>query len=355
MVIFLLFIYWIRIVDFYDETSETSVRIESIYVQHWLFKGTHKQQFIVGSLNEWDVIRPTVVGAKNGSFTTLAESPCGPQIIECGNIIGVQFHLSERYEDTLPLMGNYIRHMFTQMQSLGTICLSASSLRSELSILTAERKLGYSSLSFQDKIPAVKSFSGNVSVARGFANSTTSLNKREPSNSELNISQSALALAIRPTLERSKFTKTFMGNSSSIMSLPKFQREKLSETQIESGYNGPSYLSESLSRIPYDVSHSVDWSVWHDAKNDDGIPLLKTLPSFGYTKKDIRQFLHPSTSLPRIGEINGSDENSKKKSVEDDDIRAEPLPLGLESKPRAPVRHVVNKNVCFCLFLLIYI
>ena len=154
--------------EYFDPNKEASCRIDSLYIQHWLFQGTFKQQFIVGATHTWDVIRPTIAGFNKGSFTTLAESPQAPLVIESGNIIGVQYHLSDRYPESLPLIGNFVQHMFSQMQELGTICLSASSLRSELSVLTADKKLGYSLNTFADKPKSNDTYHVNISVARYF-------------------------------------------------------------------------------------------------------------------------------------------------------------------------------------------
>ena len=68
--------------------EETTCRVDSVSVQHFLFRDIPQQEFVVGLTNKWDVLRPKET-ARHGEIKSLsADNPRGPQIIERGNAIG---------------------------------------------------------------------------------------------------------------------------------------------------------------------------------------------------------------------------------------------------------------------------
>jgi hypothetical protein len=91
------------------------IRVFSKYIQHWLFIGISKQQFIVSWKNKWDIV-PPIVAPVNGAFTVLADNPRAPQIFERGNTIGVEFHMMELYPDTILTLNNFVKYQNTRMQ-----------------------------------------------------------------------------------------------------------------------------------------------------------------------------------------------------------------------------------------------
>ena len=346
-----------KVVEYIDPNTEASVRIESLYIQHWLFESLSKQQFVVGSMNKWDVVRPFVVGVEKGSFLTLAESPQAPQVIECGNIIGVQFHITERYAETLPILQNYVKHMFFLMQAAGTICHSATSMRSDLSVLSSTRKLGYSFANFSDKPQFNNQYNVRIPVARG---EVTPISTDAPVGSNHTLS-AALALSIRPALDHSKFTRSFEREPSNEHSANEIDSNLTNRTDISSisstrlgansftaKYTNRDFLSPSVAKLPYDPAQEIDWSQWEDSS--------QTLHSIGFTKKEIRNYLHPFKSESKKDDESDIDMDVKEvQTMEKEttllELEEDMWMSGLETRPLPPIDHVFKKNPRpFCAF-----
>ena len=177
-------------------------------------------------------------------------------------------------------------------------------------------------------------------------------------------------------------------------------------------------MSASIAALPFDPAQSIDWSAWKSvvpskttgptATVPDRTFGIRGLPAFGYTKAEIRAFIHPidsaqtalSRSLSRssvkpdfhktmpgnvddmddismqssrgarptyansIAALGDSDEEAtiEPKSVSQNELatvrealmsrenrdRETRWPSGLETVPALPAKHVVVRNVCLC-------
>ena len=101
---------------FIGKSNEDRCRIFKQYVQHWLSKGLGFSEFLVISINKWDV-HPINATSKENVYTVIAESPRGPQIIIHSNCVAVQFHISNKYPATFTVLKNFVLHMMHRYQN----------------------------------------------------------------------------------------------------------------------------------------------------------------------------------------------------------------------------------------------
>ena len=95
---------------------ETVLTVRNRYIQHWAFKGVSSKQFKVGRYNAFDIDEKTS-GSSQKSFQVCADSGDGlvPEVIECGNCLGVQFECSSKYADTMKIIENFVSEKYKQM------------------------------------------------------------------------------------------------------------------------------------------------------------------------------------------------------------------------------------------------
>ncbi|OMJ75186.1 hypothetical protein SteCoe_25736 [Stentor coeruleus] len=113
--------YLAKIVDsanqiFIGKSNEDKCRVYKQYVQHWLVKGLGFSEFLIPSMNKWDV-HPINATLKENVYMVLAESNRGPQIIIHNNAVSLQFHISNKYPATFLVLKNFVTHMMSRFQN----------------------------------------------------------------------------------------------------------------------------------------------------------------------------------------------------------------------------------------------
>ena len=95
--------------------QENICYLKKQHLQHYLFASV-SPQFVVQSRNNWDVHSFNFVNP-NKKFVTLAESEKGPMVIQLSdNIVGTQFTISAKYQDTFQIIQNYIKHQLIKIK-----------------------------------------------------------------------------------------------------------------------------------------------------------------------------------------------------------------------------------------------
>lgn len=93
--------------------KELKTFVPNILYSHYLFHDI-PQNFVVYSTNKW-MPHKFYISDLTYYYTFLAESKKGPLIIERANSLGCFFHLKSKYENSIKILENYIKH---QMQNI---------------------------------------------------------------------------------------------------------------------------------------------------------------------------------------------------------------------------------------------
>ncbi|KAF4672248.1 hypothetical protein FOL47_000765, partial [Perkinsus chesapeaki] len=92
---------------------ETVVRLDIRGGRSYLFEGVPRE-FLAPARHLWEVHNPP----SSSFLTPLAVSPNrGPQIVQLGPLVGVQFSVDEGYSDTVKILNNFVEHVGSLLRS----------------------------------------------------------------------------------------------------------------------------------------------------------------------------------------------------------------------------------------------
>ena len=287
--------YLAKIVDsaneiFIGKSNEDRCRIFKQYVQHWLVKGLGFSEFLVTSINKWDV-HPINATAKENVYTVLAESPRGPQIIIYGNCVAVQFHISQKYPSTFIVLKNFVLHMMHRFQNEKDRFDLPLSVITKSGVGMRHNYIGNSSSAASLFELGLKL---NEAKHSGYA---FSLRKGEPLTVKINATTSE---AIR--LKNSKFRmESFESEESSDFS--EYSNLKRQKTNKKVEFQKKE--SHKIKDNPI-LDDRIVKPVESDFINKLGSEYINSLPTAWKSKKEIRAMLHPGypvQSMPKKGTV----------------------------------------------------
>lgn len=287
--------YLAKIVDsaneiFIGKSNEDRCRIFKQYVQHWLAKGLGFSEFLVTSINKWDV-HPINATAKENVYTVLAESPRGPQIIMHGNCVAVQFHISNKYPSTFTVLKNFVLHMMHRYQNEKSRFDLPLAVITKTGVGMRHNYIGNSSSAASLFEIGLKL---NEAKHSGYA---FSLRKGEPLTVKINATTSE---AVR--LKNSKFRmESFESEESSDYS--EYSSTKKQKTNKKVEFQKKEIIKVKDNPI---LDDRIVKPVESDYINKLGSDYINSLPTAWKSKKEIRAMLHPGypvQNMPKKGTV----------------------------------------------------
>uniref|UniRef100_A0A0G4G646 Uncharacterized protein n=1 Tax=Chromera velia CCMP2878 TaxID=1169474 RepID=A0A0G4G646_9ALVE len=104
-----------------DRRFEDVLKVEISERNHWLAEGL-PLRFVIPSHKKWQV-NATV----RRPLRIIGSSPSGPEVVITGPLVGVQFHITNKYPETRKIFNNFIRKIVGSVQG-GDLHLIGSSL-----------------------------------------------------------------------------------------------------------------------------------------------------------------------------------------------------------------------------------
>lgn len=290
--------YLAKIIDsadqiFIGKSNEDKCRIYKQYVQHWLVKGLGFSEFLVPSINKWDV-HPINATVKENVYTVIAESSRGPQIILHNNTVALQFHVNHKYPATFLVLKNFVLHVMSRFQNEKEKIDLPLSIVSKTGIGMRHNYIGNSSSAASLFEMGLKS---NEAKHSGYA---FSLRKGEPLTVKINATTSE---AIR------------LKASNKIKSIESFDSDQSSDYSDYSVNIKKQKVNKKVDFLKKDTIKVKDNPVLDERIvkpieaeyiNSLGSDYINGLPTAWKSKKEIRAMLHPGypvTNIPRRGTV----------------------------------------------------
>ena len=292
--------YLAKIVDtadsvFIGKSDEDKCRIFKQYVQHWLVKGLGFSDFLVPSINKWDV-HPINATSKENVYTVLAESPRGPQIIMYSNIVAMQFHINSKYPATFTVLKNFVQHMMSRFQNEKEKMDLPLAIVSKKGVGMRHTYIGNSSSGASLYDIGLKS---NEAKHSGYA---FSLRNGQPLTVKINATTSE-AIRMRGS-GKMKNVESFDSDESSDYSEYSAKKQKANK-KVEFARKGTVKIKDN----PI-LDERIVKPIESEYISTLGTEYINSLPTAWKSKKEIRAILHPGypvQNMPKKGTVqNGS-------------------------------------------------
>lgn len=109
----------------YSSTWECQCSIRPEQISHWLINKVRHKEFTVPIHSHWYMVNNTPIYHMN----IICENNKHPILFECGNLIGAQFEIDQKYPETINILESFIMNKYSTMRNYGNISSSAVKMK----------------------------------------------------------------------------------------------------------------------------------------------------------------------------------------------------------------------------------